>query len=114
MTSRIRLSAAWRTALLLPVLALAASALRAAEDTPAWITKSNANAQVLLDALNKFQPEGASQTGFPEYDGQVADLGPRITERCRGDRPRRTREASAQRNRSARAPGFGDPDQVGE
>ncbi len=55
--------------------------VRAAEDTPAWIKKSNANAQVLLDALNKFSPEGASQTGFPEFDTQVTDLGPQVTER---------------------------------
>jgi uncharacterized protein (DUF885 family) len=81
MISRIRLSAAWRTALLSPALALFAGAALAAEDTPTWITKSNANAQVLLDALNKFQPEGASQTGFPEYDTQVADFAPQLTER---------------------------------
>ncbi|HVZ65901.1 MAG TPA: DUF885 domain-containing protein [Lacunisphaera sp.] len=52
-----------------------------AADTPAWIAKSNANSQVLLDATNKFQPEGASQTGFPEFDRQVADLKPGVTER---------------------------------
>ncbi|HVT72377.1 MAG TPA: DUF885 domain-containing protein [Lacunisphaera sp.] len=52
-----------------------------AADTPAWIARSNANSQVLLDATNRFQPEGASQTGFPEFDGQVADLKPGVNER---------------------------------
>ena len=81
MTSRIRLSVAWRAACLFPVLALFAGAAGAADETPAWITKSNANSQVLLDALNKYEPEDASETGFAEFDGQVRDLGPNLTER---------------------------------
>ena len=66
--------------LLASLLVLPSSALAAA-DTPAWITKSNQNAQVLLDALNKFRPEGASRTGFPEFDTQIIDLKPDITQR---------------------------------
>ncbi len=50
-------------------------------ETPAWIEKSNLNAKVLLDATNKFSPENASRTGFPGFDDQVTDLGPRINER---------------------------------
>jgi len=53
----------------------------AADDAPAWITQSNAHAQVLLDAVNKFQPENASQTGFPGFDDKVVDLQPGITRR---------------------------------
>ncbi|HET7535166.1 MAG TPA: DUF885 domain-containing protein [Candidatus Didemnitutus sp.] len=51
-----------------------------AEDA-AWIEKSNQNAQVLLDAVNKFVPEGAARQGFPGFDDKVIDLGPRINER---------------------------------
>ncbi|HWA27164.1 MAG TPA: DUF885 domain-containing protein [Lacunisphaera sp.] len=45
-----------------------------AADIPAWIEKSNAHAKVLLDATNKFQPEGAAQAGFPGFDDKIADL----------------------------------------
>jgi hypothetical protein len=69
-----------------PVLAVflfAGLALAARADTPAWIEKSDANAKVLLDATNKFQPENAASTGFSGFDEQVADLGPGINERYR-------------------------------
>ncbi|HVU16174.1 MAG TPA: DUF885 domain-containing protein [Candidatus Didemnitutus sp.] len=61
--------------------ALAAPAIRA--DQPAWIEKSNQNAQVLLDATLKFGPEGATQIGLPQYDSMVADLEPKVNERAR-------------------------------
>jgi hypothetical protein len=57
--------------------------LSASAETPAWIEKSNLNAKVLLDATNKFQPEGASSTGFPGFDDKIADLLPGINERYR-------------------------------
>ena len=65
--------------------ALLASAVFAAAptDTPAWITKSNAHAQVLLDVLSKFSPEFASSTGIPGFDDKIADLGPGVNERTR-------------------------------
>jgi hypothetical protein len=62
-------------------LLLAAALPVSAGDSPAWIEKSNAHAQVLLDATNKFQPEGASQTGFPGFDDKIADLQAGITQR---------------------------------
>ncbi len=55
--------------------------LPAFAESPAWVEKSNANAQVLLDATNKFQPENASSTGFPGFDDKIADLQPGITPR---------------------------------
>jgi hypothetical protein len=54
-----------------------------AADTPAWIDKSNAHAQVLLDVLSKFSPEFASSTGIPGFDDKIADLGPGINQRTR-------------------------------
>ena len=60
---------------------LGAALSATAADTPAWIEKSNANAKVMLDATNKFGPEGASSNGYQEFDEQVADFGPNINER---------------------------------
>ncbi len=55
-------------------LLVSAAFAAAPTDAPDWITKSNANAQVLLDVLAKFSPEFASSTGIPGFDDQVADL----------------------------------------
>jgi hypothetical protein len=63
------------------VILLAIARPAAAEDTPAWIEKSNAHAKVLLDATNKFQPEGAAQAGFPGFDDKIVDLQAGITQR---------------------------------
>ena len=52
-------------------------------DSPAWIEKSNKDAQVLLDARAEFQPESASFTGQPGYDDKVADLLPGVDARLR-------------------------------
>jgi hypothetical protein len=67
-------------ALTLPAAAAAqAPAPQAAAATPAvpaWVAKSNADAQVLIAAQAQFQPEGFSFFGIPGYDDKVADLGP--------------------------------------
>src|SRR5690606_29399807 len=47
------------------------------------VEKSNADAQVLIAAQAKFQPEGFSFFGIPGYDDKVADLGPNNGERFR-------------------------------
>src|SRR3546814_13835316 len=74
-------------ALILPVAASAQApapqAATAAPATPAWVEKSNADAQVLLAAQAKFQPEGFSFFGIPGYAAKVADLGPDNGERFR-------------------------------
>ncbi|MBJ7575704.1 DUF885 domain-containing protein [Luteimonas sp. MC1828] len=44
--------------------------------TPAWVTRSNEHAQVLIDAQAKFAPEGFSFFGIPGLDTLTADLGP--------------------------------------
>jgi hypothetical protein len=48
-----------------------------------WVVRSNAHAQVLLDAIGRFNPESASAFGAATYDDQVMDLGPRVGERSR-------------------------------
>ena len=67
-------------ALLAPAVASAQTAApapaAAAAATPAWVERSNAHAQVLIDAQAKFAPEGFSIFGIPGLDTQTADLGP--------------------------------------
>jgi hypothetical protein len=53
-----------------------------AEET-AWIAKSNANTQVLLDVTAKLNPESAGRQGVPGYDDKIVDLNPGIDERTR-------------------------------
>ncbi|ATQ79192.1 DUF885 domain-containing protein [Massilia violaceinigra] len=48
------------------------AAVSAAE--PAWVTKSNANAKLVLNVMAKYAPEGASGLGVDGYDEQITDL----------------------------------------
>lgn len=59
-------------------LSLPALAQQAKPDAtaPAWVARSNQDAQILLDAQAPFQPEMASFFGVPGYDEKVTDLGP--------------------------------------
>lgn len=71
-------------ALLLGCAILALSAPAAAtQDQPAWIAKSNENAQVLVNNLARFSPEFASRMGVAGFDGKIADLTPGVEERTR-------------------------------
>ncbi|MFL5351792.1 DUF885 domain-containing protein [Archangium sp.] len=67
---------------LLVVLASEASAGQKAEGQE-WVARSNAHAQVLLDATARFNPEEASASGVATHDEGVVDLGPRVGERRR-------------------------------
>lgn len=49
--------------------------------SPAWVEKSNADAQVLLKTLAQFNPEFASRFGLPGYDSKVIDLKPNVAQR---------------------------------
>lgn len=51
-----------------------------AEDAD-WVAKSNAHAQVVLDVLADFSPEGAGSFGVDGLDEEILDLGPGIYER---------------------------------
>lgn len=48
-----------------------------------WVEKSNENAQVVLDVLVRFNPEGAAQLGVEGYDAEIIDLKEGIYERGR-------------------------------
>lgn len=85
--------------------AFAAPASKAATPaSPAWVERSNALAQILLDAQGPFQPEETGFFGVPGYDDKVADFGP--------DNARRYRAAmeSARSQLQARLATEKDPD----
>ena len=54
-----------------------------APPAPAWVERSNADAQVLLKAIAQFRPEFATFTGFPGYDEKALDDRAGIVERSR-------------------------------
>src|SRR6187549_2250544 len=76
--SRLHLSLSLLTGALLLLRASAAGT-----DTPAWIAKSNENAQVLVNDLAKVSPEMAGRMGVPGYDDKNADLTEGADERSR-------------------------------
>ena len=87
------LVAATLLALALPAVA-APSKAPSSKGAPAqaeWVTRSNANAQPMLDVLAEFSPEFASQMGILGHDEDVFDLKPEGPERFR----RKAEEAKA-------------------
>jgi len=58
----------------LSTLLAAALSLPAFAAEPAWVTKSNDNARVLLKVLAKYSPESASTLGVDGYDEQITDM----------------------------------------
>ena len=50
---------------------------------PAWIARSNANAQVLLEVMARFGPEQAGFFGVEGLDREIMDLKPGIDERSK-------------------------------
>lgn len=81
-----------KSLVLCALLAIAAGAALAQESAapadpasgqPAWIAKSNAEAQVLLETYTRFYPEMAGRLGVTGLDNRVSDLGPALGERIR-------------------------------
>jgi uncharacterized protein (DUF885 family) len=72
-----------RRSALAAAIALAAAGSIHAQTTqaPAWVARSNADAQVLLDAQARFNPENATALGLPGYDDKVIDLKPNVEAR---------------------------------
>lgn len=62
---------------------LFATTARSATDAPAWIAKSNENAQLLVNDLAKVSPEFAGRMGVSGYDDKIADLTEGVDERTR-------------------------------
>ena len=59
-------------------------ALPAAADEPGWVEESNANAQIVLEVLAEFNPEGAASLGVDGLDEAIIDYRPGLYERSRG------------------------------
>jgi len=70
-----------RLKIIIGAFSLALAAPAAAQDTPAWIERSNEHTIRLLETEAQFSPEGASQTGLEQYDGLAMDLGPNLSQR---------------------------------
>ncbi len=64
------------------LLAMLAGTPAALAEDASWVEKSNEHAQVVLEVLSKFSPEGAGSIGVDGLDEQVSDLGPGIYERA--------------------------------
>lgn len=86
------------TALLLAA-GIATAATPVTPVTPAWVAKSDAYTQPVVNDTGKFQPESASSLGSEEFDTQVADFKPRDYERELADTEQRL--ASLQQLRKA-------------
>jgi hypothetical protein len=72
-TFRALLATALATLIATPIAAGPAAAPAPAAPK-AWVVKSNENAQLLLNVLAKYGPEGATQLGVEGYDDKILDL----------------------------------------
>ena len=68
---------------LFTVIALTLSTTCVFAAIPEWVTKSNKNAQLLLDVQASFNPEFAARSGLNGYDDKIIDLGPNVNARSR-------------------------------
>jgi hypothetical protein len=50
-----------------------------------WITRSNLNAQILLEITARYNPESASSLGIEGHEAEVLDLRPRFMQREEDD-----------------------------
>ena len=73
------------TALLALTAAPAFTAEAAAPEPPAWVQESNRHAQILLDVMVKYSPEGAASFGVEGHDEEIFDLKAGNVERQEAD-----------------------------
>lgn len=66
------------------LLSMSAS-IALSQTPPGWVTKSNQNAQLLIDIQSKYGPEGASASGVRGLDEQVSIPGAETRERALAD-----------------------------
>jgi Bacterial protein of unknown function (DUF885) len=67
------------------LLVLLAAASVWAQSPPAWVEKSNQNAQLLIAIMARYEPEGAAAEGVQGLDEQVSSAAPDEPERFRKD-----------------------------
>jgi hypothetical protein len=64
---------------------LIASSLSGQTPVPAWVAKSNQNAQILIAVGAKYSPESASSEGVPGLDEKVSVFSADQTQKHRAD-----------------------------
>jgi hypothetical protein len=69
---------------LLPALFIVAAMVRA-QSPPAWVERSNQNAQLLIEILARYSPESAAAEGVQGLDEQISTAAPDEPERFRKD-----------------------------
>ncbi len=67
-----------------PLILLAAASVLA-QSPPAWVEKSNRNAQLLIAIMARYEPESAAAEGVQGLDEQVSSAAPEEPERFRQD-----------------------------
>ena len=70
-----------RKLITISLIVVFSSAFPAQAEETDWVEKSNEHAQVVLEVLAKFSPEGAGSLGVDGLDELIMDLGPGIQER---------------------------------
>ncbi len=84
--------------------AIAGSHVQQTDTSPAWVERSNANAQVLLEVLARFNPEAAARLGVEGLDEEVADLKEGVTERTNAALEEAVRDLSARLEKETEEP----------
>ena len=56
-----------------------------AQTPPAWVARSNRNAQLLIDLQARYSPEGAASNGVQGLDEQISQPGPDVADRQLAD-----------------------------
>ena len=69
--------------LIFPLVLTAAACL--AQTPPAWVARSNQNAQLLIDLQARYSPEGAAANGVQGLDEQISQPGPDVADRQLAD-----------------------------
>ena len=68
-----------------PVVVFCWASLLAAQTPPSWVARSNANAQVLLEIMARYSPEGAGSLGVSGVDTEISIPSAEQGERSRRD-----------------------------
>lgn len=68
-----------------PILLFLPALVSVAQTPPAWVVKSNRNAQLLIDIESRYNPESASSNGVRGLDDQIYQPSPEFRERLRAD-----------------------------
>ncbi|MFK3739258.1 DUF885 domain-containing protein [Massilia sp. TN1-12] len=80
-------------------LALLLASSTAFSATPAWVARSDAYTQPVLQDTGKYVPENATELGDESFDTAVVDLKPRVYERELADTEKRLKALRVQRAR---------------